>query len=368
MYMSDPILSPDGKWIWTGAEWITAPPASTQPNDVSIQETVSMSKKEKPIKSSINTHKRKFAYVSIVFVILIAVYLLMNSSPEYESQDYWNSQGIGYRFTGDDVYVLVDPIEEQECESLLDDSNWTLIEENGNFCVFDSILFNTISEKVDHHSICIVDQPSCDSLRLYFRGDGLFISPSHENYCLSFVNWQSSVNFSNANWSEAFYEKWIEINPQRPAHCGPLQDEMNNGSDIHLQGFDSQEQMSAKVVLLSTVISDMEAGTESLFSAFELAAGSESVLSNDISFNITCDNNNFSEGTFLGATIHSENGTGNTAITLNPGTTYVVSISVVGCAPAANADNAMVISVIGGGDTYESLQYGSSPAVGDVVV
>jgi hypothetical protein len=140
MYMSDPILSPDGKWIWTGAEWITAPPASTQPNDVSIQETVSMSKKEKPIKSSINTHKRKFAYVSIVFVILIAVYLLMNSSPEYESQDYWNSQGIGYRFTGDDVYVLVDPIEEQECESLLDDSNWTLIEENGNFCVFDSIL------------------------------------------------------------------------------------------------------------------------------------------------------------------------------------------------------------------------------------
>jgi exportin-1 len=56
------------------------------------------------------------------------------------------------------------------------------------------------------------------------------------------------------------------------------------------------------------------------------------------------------------------------AITLNPGTTYVFVMSVANCAPSANTDHIMVISVIGGGTTYEELQYGSAPTVGDVVV
>ncbi|MEE3090611.1 MAG: flagellin, partial [Candidatus Thermoplasmatota archaeon] len=38
-------------------------------------------------------------------------------------------------------------------------------------------------------------------------------------------------------------------------------------------GDDTQEQMSTKVVLLSTVIWDMTGGAEVLFSTFELAAG-----------------------------------------------------------------------------------------------
>ena len=28
--MPDPIISPDGKWMWTGTEWIPAPPTSAQ--------------------------------------------------------------------------------------------------------------------------------------------------------------------------------------------------------------------------------------------------------------------------------------------------------------------------------------------------
>jgi hypothetical protein len=53
---------------------------------------------------------------------------------------------------------------------------------------------------------------------------------------------------------------------------------------------------------------------------------------------------------------------------LNPGITYVVELEIGGCAPAANVDHILIIAVDGGGNTYEELQYGSSPAVGDVVV
>ncbi|HII18855.1 MAG TPA: hypothetical protein HA311_05805, partial [Candidatus Poseidoniaceae archaeon] len=51
-----------------------------------------------------------------------------------------------------------------------------------------------------------------------------------------------------------------------------------------------------------------------------------------------------------------------------PGTTYVVQMDVSNCVPTANTANILVLSVVGGGQTYEELQYGSSPAVGDVVV
>ena len=30
--MSDPIISPDGQFMWTGSDWIPVPPKSTQPN------------------------------------------------------------------------------------------------------------------------------------------------------------------------------------------------------------------------------------------------------------------------------------------------------------------------------------------------
>ena len=137
-------------------------------------------------------------------------------------------------------------------------------------------------------------------------------------------------------------------------------------------GDDTQEQMSTKVILLSTVIEDMTGGAESLFSTFELAPGSEPIDGDGIGYVVVCDtggaNAIYAEGSFTGATVHTGDGAGVAAITLNPGTTYVVSIDITGCSPAANADNIMVISVTGGGNTYEELQYGSSPAVGDVVV
>ena len=135
-------------------------------------------------------------------------------------------------------------------------------------------------------------------------------------------------------------------------------------------GDDTQEQMSTKVILISTVIADMSVGAETLFSTFELAPGSEPIASDGIGYTIVCDGVTavYADGSFVDATAHTGDGATAGPITLLPGTTYVVIIAVDPCGPVANADNIMVISVNGGGNTYEELQYGSSPAVGDVVV
>ena len=137
-------------------------------------------------------------------------------------------------------------------------------------------------------------------------------------------------------------------------------------------GDDTQEQMSTKVILLSSVINSMTVGTESLFITFELAPGSEPILGDSLAFTVICEGAGaavaLADGDFTGATLHTGDGAGGAAITLDPGTTYVFVMSVANCAPSANTDHIMVISVIGGGTTYEELQYGSAPAVGDVVV
>ena len=38
--MSDPIMSPDGNFMWTGSEWIPAPPSSSQVANVNLQDSV----------------------------------------------------------------------------------------------------------------------------------------------------------------------------------------------------------------------------------------------------------------------------------------------------------------------------------------
>ena len=38
--MADPILSPDGKWMWTGSDWIPAPPSSSQSANVNLKDSV----------------------------------------------------------------------------------------------------------------------------------------------------------------------------------------------------------------------------------------------------------------------------------------------------------------------------------------
>jgi hypothetical protein len=38
--MTKPVFSPDGKFMWTGSEWIPAPPSSGQSAKISVQDSV----------------------------------------------------------------------------------------------------------------------------------------------------------------------------------------------------------------------------------------------------------------------------------------------------------------------------------------
>jgi flagellin FlaB len=175
-------------------------------------------------------------------------------------------------------------------------------------------------------------------------------------------------------------------------------------------GDDTQAQMSTKVTLINIVIESRSLGadnaiggtagnadTAELFVTFELAPGSEPTMSSDVGYTVICENlgddgavggaaanadtTAFDQGDLTVATAHTGNGrTGDTtatpagtianpvAQTLNPGSTYVAVLQINDCIPVSNTDHVAIFTVDGGGNTYEELQYGSSPSLGDVVV
>jgi len=162
-------------------------------------------------------------------------------------------------------------------------------------------------------------------------------------------------------------------------------------------GDDTQEQMSTKLTLINVIIEELDLGadnalggtggdadTASLFVTFELAPGSQPTESDDIGYTVICENlgddgavggvgtnadtTEFAQGDLSGTTIHTGDGAGATTITVQPGTTYVVVMEIDECIPTANSDHILLFTVDSGGSTYEELQYGSSPTVGDAVV
>jgi flagellin FlaB len=175
-------------------------------------------------------------------------------------------------------------------------------------------------------------------------------------------------------------------------------------------GDETQAQMSTKVTLINIVIESRSLGadnaiggtagnadTAELFVTFELAPGSEPTMSSDVGYTVICENlgddgavggaaanadtTAFDQGDLTVATAHTGNGrTGDTtatpagtianpvAQTLNPGSTYVAVLQINDCIPVSNTDHVAIFTVDGGGNTYEELQYGSSPSLGDVVV
>jgi hypothetical protein len=392
--MTDPVISPDGKWMWTGTEWIPTPPTEESSKKetpssfvnnmrgIKVQDSVITSNENIISITPIAVDRNKSTYVFIVLIILIGAtvggYLLMDRELEESSQDYWSNFNYGFRFTDDDVYVLVNSLEfenspmdpEQECEGMIMDENWSLIEMDSGLCIFDSILFNATTKEDGYQTLCFAS----NCVRLDFEGDALYsTSISNDGNtngdCHLSVRLGGSVNFSNSSVAENFSKRFSYSQTFLPAHCYSSLglDDLHRYSlfPIHAHPL----QMSTKVVLLSTVIADMTGGSENLFSTFKLALGSSPIYGADIAYSVACDNGGI-ESTFAGATIHTGDGATieDPVINLNPGTAYVVDLDIAGCAPAANQDHIMIISVDGGRQTYEELQYGSSPNVGDVVV
>lgn len=146
----------------------------------------------------------------------------------------------------------------------------------------------------------------------------------------------------------------------------------STGNNDELNGLDTSKTLSSKITIINLIINNLE--DSELYLTFELAPGSESISPLSANWTVICDDGNgsaeFSKSDFSNSKLHNEE---NNTETLEPGTTYVLILELTsdtgeGCKPKANTDHTLVISIEGGGATYEDLQYGSSPQTGDVIV
>lgn len=152
-------------------------------------------------------------------------------------------------------------------------------------------------------------------------------------------------------------------------------------------GSDTQQEISGKISIVTVWVGQQTANAEIITVVFELAPGSEPILNTNVHWTVICDGNAAAtlpaihDGDF-GTTAGASN-TAVAALNLDttaiangiflPGGTYMVEFEVgdaiagSSCAPTIGEEHALVISVDGGGTTYETLSY-TSVSQGDAVV
>ena len=163
-------------------------------------------------------------------------------------------------------------------------------------------------------------------------------------------------------------------------------------------GDDTREEIGGKVSIITVWVGDQTdcdadaaADDKCITLVFELAAGSEPVDETNVLWTIICQNNAGNGmttiyGDFATADITSESAGSDTRdvdggakgdTTLSPGEVYMIDLKTetdagdtpasAECAPVIGEEHTMIISVEGGGTTYETLTY-NSITEGDSVV
>ena len=152
-------------------------------------------------------------------------------------------------------------------------------------------------------------------------------------------------------------------------------------------GSDTQQEISGKISIVTVWVGTATVNAEELTVVFELAPGSEPILNTNVHWTVICDGNAAAAlpaihdgdfGTTAGAsnTATAAQNLDTTAIANGlflPGGTYLVEFEVgdanaaLSCAPTISEEHALVVSVNGGGTTYETLSY-ISVQQGDSVV
>lgn len=150
-------------------------------------------------------------------------------------------------------------------------------------------------------------------------------------------------------------------------------------------GSDTQQEISGKISIVTVWLGSQVANNERLIVVFELAPGSEPILDTNVHWSVICDAGGATPAVHDGD-FGTTGGTADTAVEAQeldrtvildgiflPGGTYIVELDVGdatgtdSCAPAIGEEHAMVISVNGGGTTYETLSY-TSEDPGAIVV
>ena len=156
-------------------------------------------------------------------------------------------------------------------------------------------------------------------------------------------------------------------------------------------GSDTQQEISGKISIVTVWLGDQTASSERLIVVFELAPGSEPILNTNVHWSVICDAGGGTPAVHDGdfgqvSTPGPPAVVSDTAVVAQhldrtaiangiflPGGTYIVELDVGdavaadSCAPTIGEEHSMIITVNGGGTTYETLSY-TSEDQGDIVV
>jgi len=247
----------------------------------------------------------------------------------------------------------------------------------GIFILVSGMISGCIAEEDSKNAIFVDDDNDCvsNSAEEEMGMDPKSNDSDNDNYLDSYDRFPTDPSKYKLD-EEEFIREDCYNNPDFETEKETTESSDNSNSEYQNTGSDTQTEIAGKISIITVWIANNQTTNSSVTLIWELAPGSEETWEDQIAWTVICDNNGTTgimAGNFVGGSdLTNQKELPDLSKLSEPGSTYMIDLQIsngsdTSCPLIVNEQMSLMISVDGGGTTYETLNIVST-AIGDTIV
>ena len=247
----------------------------------------------------------------------------------------------------------------------------------GIFILVSGMISGCIAEEDSKNTIFVDDDGDCvsNSAEEEMGMDPQSNDSDNDSYLDSYDRFPTDPSKYKLD-EEEFIREDCYNNPDFETEKETTESSDNSNSGSQQAGSDMQNEISGKVSVISMWIANNQTTNSSVTLVWELAPGSEETWEDQIAWTVICDNNGTTgimAGNFVGGSdLTNQKELPDLSKLSEPGSTYMIDLQIsngsdTSCPLIINEDMTLIISINGGGATYETLNIVST-AIGTQII
>ena len=247
----------------------------------------------------------------------------------------------------------------------------------GIFIIVSGMISGCITEEDSKNTIFVDDDDDCvsNSAEEELGMDPKSNDSDNDSYLDSYDRFPTDPSKYKLD-EEKFIREDCYNNPDFEGEKETTESLDNSNSESQQAGSDTQNELASKVSVITVWIANNQSTNSSVRLIWELAPGSEETWEDRIAWTVICDNNGTTgimDGNFVGGSdLTNQKELPNLSKLSELGSTYMIDLQIsngsdTSCPLIVNDEMSLVISVVGGGATYETLSIVST-AIGATIV
>ena len=247
----------------------------------------------------------------------------------------------------------------------------------GIFILVSGMISGCIAEEDSKNTIFVDDDNDCvsNSAEEEVGMDPQSNDSDNDSYLDSYDRFPTDPSKYKLDEEEFIREDCFN-NPDFETEKETTESSDNSNSEYQNTGSDTQTEIAGKISVITMWIANNQSTNSSVTLVWELAPGSEETWEDQIVWTVICDNNGTTgimADNFVGSTdLNNQKELPDLSKLSEPGNTYMIDLQIsngsdTSCPLIVNEQMSLMVSVDGGGTTYETLSIVST-AIGTTIV